>query len=46
VGNPLVLSIQDEDVSGSEWTCERLEDVANFARAAYYAARLWSILRG
>jgi hypothetical protein len=44
VADPLVVSIQDHDASGAEWTCQRLQDVVDFARGAYYAARLWQII--
>jgi hypothetical protein len=43
--NPYVLRITDEDESDSVYSCNRLEDLTNAARGAYYIAKLVALLR-
>jgi hypothetical protein len=38
--NPLVMKVTDADESDDVYVCERLSDLAEAARIAYYTARI------
>jgi hypothetical protein len=44
LANPSVLKVTDRDESDDVYTCQRLEDLTNAARGAYYIARLITLL--
>jgi len=45
VGDPIILRLSDEDVSGPNWRCIRADELELTAKLAFYLWKAWSIIK-